>query len=231
MSTRLHVIIFLPIADCGVQIDITSQQLLDELTPSNMSASYLEAITVRRSNYALTSKSSVSDEKLQDIIKHTVKHCPSPFNSQASRVILVTGATHIKLWEAVIAALLPRMPEGEIRTRFAGGYGSVMFFEDQAILDEMIKKQPFVANQFPDWNKNAAGILHATIWTAFSLEGLAATLQHPPLTAEMIAGLDFGFDVPSTWKSTAILPFGDPAAAPKEKTFLPVEDRFKVVKS
>ncbi|KAJ7614329.1 nitroreductase family protein [Roridomyces roridus] len=203
-----------------------------------MSASYLEAITVRRSNYALTNKSSVSDEKLQDIIKHAVKHCPSPFNSQASRVVLVTGATHIKLWETVTATLLPMMPEGEIKTRYAGlldlhkgGYGSVMFFEDQAILDEIIQQRPFVATQFPDWNKNAAGILHATIWTAFSLEGLAATLQHPPLTAEMIAGLNLGFDVPSTWKSTAILPFGDPAAPPKDKTFLPVEDRFKVVKS
>ncbi|KAJ7614332.1 Nitroreductase-like protein, partial [Roridomyces roridus] len=171
----------------------------------NMSASYLDAITVRRSNYALTNKSSVSDEKLQDIIKHAVKHCPTPFNSQ----------THF-------AGLLDL---------HKGGYGSVMFFEDQAIVDGIIQKQPFVANQFPDWNKNAAGILHATIWTAFSLEGLAATLQHPPLTAEMIAGLNLGFDVPSTWKSTAILPFGDPAAPPKDKTFLPVEDRFKVVKS
>ncbi|KAJ7634344.1 nitroreductase [Roridomyces roridus] len=203
-----------------------------------MSASYLDAITVRRSNYALTNKSSVSDEKLQNIIKHAVKHCPTPFNSQTSRVILVTGATHIKLWEAVIGALLPMIPEGNTWTHFAGlldlhkgGYGSVMFFEDQAIVDGIIQKQPFVANQFPDWNKNAAGILHATIWTAFSLEGLAATLQHPPLTAEMIAGLNLGFDVPSTWKSTAILPFGDPAAPPKEKTFSPVEDRFKVAKS
>ncbi|KAJ7634404.1 Nitroreductase-like protein [Roridomyces roridus] len=188
-----------------------------------MSASYLDAITVRRSNYALTNKSSVSYEKLQDIIKHAVKHCPTPFNSQYS-----TSTCFCQM----ITAL------GDMRTHFAGlldlhkgGYGSVMFFEDQAIVDGIIQKQPFVATQFPDWNKNAAGILHATIWTAFSLEGLAATLQHPPLTAEMIAGLNLGFDVPSTWKSTAILPFGDPAAPPKEKTFSPVEDRFKVAKS
>ncbi|KAJ7134480.1 nitroreductase family protein [Mycena epipterygia] len=113
-----------------------------------MSAAYLAAIAVRRSNYTITPKSSVSDEKLEAIIKSCVLHCPTAFNTQSSRAVLVIGAENTKLWKMISESALKGL-EGEQRasmqgrlTAFGGGYGSVMFFEDQAVIDNITAKMP-----------------------------------------------------------------------------------------
>jgi predicted oxidoreductase (fatty acid repression mutant protein) len=77
-----------------------------------MSDAYLAAIATRRTNYAITPKSSVSDEKLEAIIKHCVLHCPTSFNTQSSRAVLVIGAENTKLWKMISESFLKDMPEG-----------------------------------------------------------------------------------------------------------------------
>lgn len=79
-----------------------------------MSAAYLAAVATRRTTYALTAKSSVSDEKIAEIIKHCVKHCPTPFNTQSSRAVLVIGAENTKLWDMVSESALKGMAEGAL---------------------------------------------------------------------------------------------------------------------
>ncbi|KAJ7758540.1 nitroreductase [Mycena maculata] len=203
-----------------------------------MSDAYLAAIAVRRSNYAITNKSSVPDEKLEAIVKKAVLHSPTSFNIQSSRAVLVTGAANTKLWN-LIAASNSKGLEGEAKVaaeaktaHFAGGYGSVLFFEDQAVIEAITAKIPVYTKQFPVWSTNAAGILHANVWTAFTLEGLGATLQHNgAYSDELVADIQKAFGLPSTWTSTAILPFGDPAAPPAEKSFGPIEERVKVFKA
>ncbi|KAJ7181493.1 nitroreductase family protein [Mycena crocata] len=203
-----------------------------------MSDAYLAAIAVRRSNYAITPKSSVSDEKLEAIVKACVLHSPTPFNMQSSRAVIVIGAENTKLWKKVTEYALKGL-EGEGKatmqgrlTAFAGGYGSVLFFEDQAVIDGMSKNMPMFANHFPVWSKNAAGMLQHTVWTALTLEGLAASLQHNgAYSEELVVDILKTFSLPATWTSTAIMPFGDAAASPAEKKFGPIEDRVKVFKA
>ncbi|KAJ7618692.1 Nitroreductase-like protein [Roridomyces roridus] len=203
-----------------------------------MSAAYLAALTVRRSIYAITNKSSVSDAKLESIINHAVTHSPTAFNTQATRAVLVTGAANAKLWDLITESVIKGL-EGESKERnkarmaaFAGGYGSVLFFEDQAVIEAISQKLPKYAKQFPEWSANGAGMLQSAIWTAFSAEGLGANLQHNAAYSDELArDILKAFDLPETWKSTAILPFGDPAVDGgqlKEKTFLPIEERVKV---
>jgi len=142
------------------------------------------------------------------------------------------------LWNLISESALKGL-EGEAKagyqaklTAFGGGYGSVLFFEDQAVIDAITAKIPAYTKQFPVWSTNATGILQAAVWTAFTLEGLGANLQHNgAYSDELVRDILKTFDLPSTWTSTAILPFGDAAAPPSEKAFLPIEDRVKVIKA
>ncbi|KAJ7288469.1 Nitroreductase-like protein [Mycena rebaudengoi] len=107
-----------------------------------------------------------------------------------------------------------------------------MFFEDQAVVDDISKKLPAYAKHFPVWSTNAAGILHHVVWTAFTLEGLGANLQHEGAYSDgLVATIHKTFGLPTTWTSTAIMPFGTPAAPLAEKSFSPIEDRVKVFKA
>lgn len=79
---------------------------------SNMSDAYLAAVATRRTNYAITAKSSVSDEKLEAIVKQAVLHSPTSFNIQSSRAVLVLGAENTKLWNLVSESFLKGVPGG-----------------------------------------------------------------------------------------------------------------------
>lgn len=64
------------------------------------------------------------------------------------------------------------------------------------------------------------------VWLALESEGFGANLQHySPLIDEQIAKT---WDLPASWKLDAQLVFGTPTSEPGEKTFEPIENRFKV---
>jgi predicted oxidoreductase (fatty acid repression mutant protein) len=64
------------------------------------------------------------------------------------------------------------------------------------------------------------------VWTALVSEGFGANLQHySPLIDDQIQK---EWNAPASWKLDAQLVFGTPTAQPIEKTFLPLENRFKV---
>ena len=53
-----------------------------------MERKFKEALLHRRSYYALSNKSLVSDEEIENIVKFAVKNIPSAFNSQSTRMVL-----------------------------------------------------------------------------------------------------------------------------------------------
>ncbi|KAJ7172143.1 Nitroreductase-like protein [Mycena filopes] len=208
-----------------------------------MSDAYLTAISARRSNYAITPKSSVPDEKLQAIVQACVLHSPTSYNQQSSRAVIVTGEANTKLWKLCSESMLKNIEDGVFGfpfwgfkdrklKAFGGGHGSVLFFEDQAVTDAMAAKMPMFAQHFPSWTTAASGMLQSAVWTALTLEGLGASLQHNgSFSDELVAEIHQTFGLPTTWKSMAIMPFGDPAAPPAEKSFGPIEERVKFIKA
>jgi hypothetical protein len=91
-----------------------------------------------------------------------------------------------------------------------------------------------MAPYFPVWSENSTGMLQFTIWTALANEGMGASLQHFGAYSEEIpANVLKEFNLPSTWKSTAMMPFGvatgEPGHPGRPKTFIPVEERVKVI--
>lgn len=65
-----------------------------------------------------------------------------------------------------------------------------------------------------------------TVWLALEAEGFGANLQHySPLIDEQVTKT---WNLPASWKLDAQLVFGVPTSEPGEKTFEPLENRFKV---
>jgi hypothetical protein len=206
-----------------------------------MSSAFLNAIKARRTHYSLSKSSPISDGQLKSIIEAAVTDVPSAFNMQGGRAVLLTGQSSDKLWDIVKTGYLKTLGGDEhaiqLYTKkiaeYASGYGTVLFFEDTAVINSFSAKIPSMAPHFPVWSENSTGMLQFTVWTALSNEGLGASLQHyGAYSDEITQNVLKEFNLPSTWKSTAMMPFGvsigGPGIAGRPKTFEPIEDRVKV---
>lgn len=199
-----------------------------------MSKDFLTAIKDRRTYYGISKDPVISDEKIVELVNQAVLHTPSSFNSQSARVVVLLGEQHDKLWnytEEALRKIVPAeqfQPTAERINSFRSGYGSVLFFEDTTVIESLQKQFALYADNFPIWSNQSSGMLQLVVWTALEAEGLGASLQHyNPLIDEDVQS---EWNIPSTWKLLAQMPFGKPTAQPGEKTFQPVEDRVKVFK-
>ena len=75
-----------------------------------MTKSFKEALKARRTFYQIENKSTLSDKEIRDLIRFAVEFVPSAFNSQTTRVALLTGKAHEKLWNIVKNVLRKRVP-------------------------------------------------------------------------------------------------------------------------
>lgn len=199
-----------------------------------MTKDFYTAIKERRSYYGINKEVGVSDEKIKEIVEFAVKHTPSAFNSQSSRLIVLTGSAHDKLWDITTQALRKAVGEGDFSgtqqkmDSFKAGYGSILFFEDESVVKSLQEQFATYADNFPIWSQQTSGMHQLVVWTALEAEGLGATLQHyNPLIDDEVKK---EWDVPSNWKLIAQMPFGNPTAQPGDKEFKPLEDRIKFYK-
>ncbi|MBD8136813.1 nitroreductase [Bacillus sp. AFS026049] len=199
-----------------------------------MTKDFYTAIKDRRSYYGINKEVQVSDEKIKEIVEFAVKHTPSAFNSQSSRLVVLTGSAHDKLWDITTQALRKAVGEGDFSgtqqkmDSFKAGYGSILFFEDESVVKSLQEQFATYADNFPIWSQQTSGMHQLVVWTALEAEGLGATLQHyNPLIDDEVKK---EWNVPSNWKLIAQMPFGNPTAQPGDKEFKPLEDRIKFYK-
>jgi Predicted oxidoreductase related to nitroreductase len=199
-----------------------------------MSKDFLTAIADRRSYYGISKETVVSDERIKEIIEHAVKHTPSAFNSQSARIVLLLGSQHDKLWDTTKDALRKIVPDDQFSSTedkinsFKNGYGTVLFFEDNSVIESLQQKFALYKDNFPIWSQQASGMHQFVIWTALEIEGFGASLQHYNELIENGVKKELG--VPDNWKLIGQMPFGKPTAEPDEKQFQPLEERIKVFK-
>jgi hypothetical protein len=92
---------------------------------------FLDTMAARRTIYALNKEIPISQSRIEEIIYHAILHVPSSFNSQTTRIILLVGEEHDKLWEIVkesVKAVSPAevWPTSEKKLNgFKAGYGTV----------------------------------------------------------------------------------------------------------
>lgn len=199
-----------------------------------MSSQFIEAIKERRSIYAISKESTVSDAQIIEIVEQAVLHSPTSFNSQSSRAVVLLGEQHDKLWDITTETLRKIVPaeqfEGTAQklNSFKAGYGSVLFFEDQQVVKGLQENFALYADNFPVWSNQSSGILQFVVWTALAEAGLGASLQHyNPLIDDEVKE---AWGIPQEWKLIAQMPFGKIVTPAGEKQFAPIEDRVKVFK-
>ncbi len=198
-----------------------------------MERTFEEALVNRRSYYNIGSDSPVQDEEIVRIIHEAVKHVPSAYNSQSTRIVLLLGEEHKKLWEIVKKVLKMMLTEEvfaktemKINTSFASGHGTVLYFEDVSVVDKFMEAYPLYSSNFKTWSQHTSAMHQFTIWTMLEDLGFGASLQHyNPLIDEEVKRT---WHLPKEWNLIAQMPFGMPLSAPGEKKMKPLAERVKV---
>lgn len=193
---------------------------------------YIDMIKQRRSRYNITNASPISNQQIENIVGEAITYTPSAFHSQSSRVILLFGEQHLKLWDIVKETLRGMVPsdkfgptEAKINS-FAAGYGTILYFEDMDVVSQLQQDFKLYAENFPTFSNQSAGMLQFAVWTALANEGLGASLQHyNPIIDEKVAE---EWNIPKGWKLLAQMPFGTPIGEDSELEYAPIENRLKV---
>lgn len=191
-----------------------------------------QAAETRRSVYALNKNLPLPAAEVAEIVKHAVLHTPSSFNSQSTRVVVLFGAEHEKLWQFAEDALRTIVPAENFEPTkqkldmFKAAAGSVLFFEDQDVVKGLQERFPSYADNFPIWAEHADAMHQYAVWTTLAAAGIGANLQHyNPLIDNAVAQ---EWSVPANWTLRAQMVFGGIDAPAGEKTFEPLEGRLKV---
>ncbi|AKA68978.1 nitroreductase family protein [Clostridium scatologenes] len=199
-----------------------------------MGKNFYSAVADRRTFYGISKEVVTSDERIKEIIEYAVKHAPSAFNSQSARVVLLLGKHHDRLWDITKEALRRIVPadkfsstENKINS-FQNGYGTVLFFEDNSVIEGLQEKFPAYKNNFPIWSQQSSGINQYIIWTSLEIEGFGVSLQHYNELIE--EDIKKEWSIQNNWKLIGQMPFGKPTAQPDDKQFEPLENRVKVFK-
>lgn len=197
-------------------------------------SSMIDLLKKRRSIYAINKEIPVSQERIEEIVGQAVKYVPSSFNSQSARVLILFDEQHDKFWDLTKETLRKVVPEGQFASTeakmesFRSGRGTILFFEEQAIIEGLQQQFALYADNFPVWSEQSSGMLQLAVWVGLADEGVGATLQHyNPLVDEQVAK---EWNVPSSWKLIGQMPFGGITAPAGDKEFAPLEARVRVAK-
>lgn len=192
----------------------------------------LEFIQKRRSVYGINDSIPFSDDALQKLLGDIVLDMPTAFNMQNTRMVLLLGQNHKRLWEIVHDALRKvSSGSGFEKTEqkiagFAAGHGSILFCNDTAVTEEYAAKFKTYAQNFPLWAYQQNGMLQFAVWTALAEKNVGASLQHyNPLIDEQVRK---EWSLPESWELLAQMPFGGITQKPEGKDRLPLEQRFLV---
>ena len=191
-----------------------------------------DSLSRRRSIYALGHTRIVTDFCLEDTLKDCLKNCPTPFNSQSARLVLLLNKNHLDFWNLVLEKVISTAPIGKKESvkqkinSFAAAYGTILFFEDLSVLEQLQKDFPLYQKNMHDWTYEANGMLQYMIWQALAENEIGASLQHyNELIEDDVKKM---LSLPDNWKILAQMPFGSIEKTPAEKTFLPLENRLMI---
>lgn len=196
-------------------------------------ANFIDMIANRRTNYALGKDISVSDERIVQTVQSVVREVPSAFNMQSGKAVVAFGGVHDEVWRITMDTLQAIVPPANFSATekkinsFAAAYGTILFFDDTAIVEQLARQFPQYAENFPIWAQQANGMMQFALWTALTDLGLGANLQHyNPLIDEKVKEL---VQVPGSWKLIAQMPFGQVLEGPKPIQKVPIEERVKIM--
>lgn len=199
---------------------------------TSFEVTFVDQLKKRRSIYHLGKKVHYSQAYMAELIQESVRSCPSAYNSQSTRIVVLFGASHQHFWNIVKVVQKRNMPsaifEGvEMKIdQCADAFGTVLFYEDQNVIQQLQKKIPFKAADFPVWAEQTSGMAQFAVWTSLADSGLGASLQHYNPTIDTAVAEYFG--ISSHWLMRAQLVFGSIEGQAEEKEELDDSDGFQI---
>jgi predicted oxidoreductase (fatty acid repression mutant protein) len=210
-------------------------------SPDTMSFS--KATHNRRSTRSLQASSPVPDVAIITQAEKAILCVPSAFNSQTTRMTILFGANHKKLWS--ITASIFRAKLGEVRfnapsagrpslkdkvARFMDAYGTILFWDDLAGVKKLKETSPDIyRDKIEEWAQQSNGMHQYYMWTALGALGLGVNLQHyNPLIDDEAKK---SWDVRETWALKAQMVFGAPVEGVEtgeRVQTLPVKERLQI---
>ena len=178
----------------------------------------------RRSIYALGKELPVSNDALVEIVEKAMKEAPS--------AVILFGKESEDFWNEIAYSELEKVTPAEAfegtkgrLAGFAAGAGTILFFEDQEVVEGLQANFPLYADNFPIWSEQAHGINLYAVWLALAEQNIGMNVQHyNPLVDEKVAAK---YNIPSTWKLRAQAPFGSVVAPAGDKEYMADQDRVK----
>lgn len=186
----------------------------------------------RRSYYALSNETTISVSRLEEIVQQVLLTTPSAFNTQSTRIVLLLGDHHRKIWDIVRSALKPLVPaEQAAQTEaklggFQSAYGTVLFFEDPAPYEPLSAFKMY-ADKFSSWRDQTSGMHQVLFWAAIEAEGLGGNIQHYNPVIDDEVKKAWGID--PEWQLISQMVIGKPTSdRPAEKEKKPLKGRYMV---
>lgn len=187
----------------------------------------------RRTIYALNDTLPVPDQAVVDAVEHAILHTPSAFNSQTTRIMVLFGDAHKRLWDIAEANLRQIVGDNDFSSTeqkmasFRAGAGTILYFEDDNGIKALQEQFALYADSFPIYAEHTNAMHQYAIWTQLSNLGIGASLQHYSAIFEQDVAQ--AFDIPESWKLIAQMPFGGVAASADSKEFGTTDERMMVV--
>ena len=192
-----------------------------------------QAFDERRSIYALGNELPVEPQAIVNMAERVLLHTPSAFNSQSSRLVVLFGAEHQKLWHIAEEKLRAAVGDGDFSGTkqkldgFRASAGTVLFYEDKNVTESLQEQFALYADRFPVWAQQTSAMHQYAMWTELRTLNVGANLQHyNPLVDEDAAK---AYAIPDSWELVAQMPFGNIVEPAGEKTYQPVSERMKVL--
>lgn len=192
-----------------------------------------EAVLNRRTTYPINKEVTLSPDAIVSTVEKLTRSVPSAFNSQSARVVVLFGKHHDQVWNIVMETLRKIVPPEKFQPTeekvngFANGFGTILYFDDTAVTNELAEKFSLYSENFPIWANQANGMLQFAIWTALADLGLGVNLQHYNLINQEVKA---AFHLPDSWELIAQMPFGNPLEKPADIEKIAISERVKIFK-
>ena len=175
----------------------------------------VQAIGHRRTCYHLGPHQLVATDEIIDMLDTVLLNIPSAFNGQSTRLVLLMGEHHLRLWEIVKQRLAEIVAtENFERTRekidscFAAGCGTILFYEDTRVVEQQKREYEIYASTLDEYSSQTSAMHQLAVWTMLEDMGYGASLQHyNPLIDYRVAS---EWQLPEWWRLKAQMPFGEP---------------------
>lgn len=186
-------------------------------------------------HYVVCNESAMSEEHFEHLMHHATSIVPSAFNTQATRLVLLTGKPNQQFWSLVRDTLQALIPEEifaqtrlKIDQQFANSYGTILFFEDQEAVEKIKKNFSRHKESFRTYANHTSAMHQLALWLMFEDEGLGVSIQHYNLLiGETIRE---AFALPRSWKFIVQMPLENPTKAiPETNSGLTDSENIRII--